>query len=782
MELFKLLGTIAIENGDANKAIDDTTDKAQDSESKMSKFFSGVGKGAAVAGKVVAKGIAIGSAAMVGLTTKALNLSGELEQNMGGSEAVFKDYAGKMQDTAKTAFSNMGLSTSDFLATANKMGALFQGAGFSIQESSDLSASAMQRAADVASIMGISTEDAMEAVAGAAKGNFTMMDNLGVAMNDTAIQNYALSKGINKTTAEMTQQEKIGLAMEMFMDKTSYAAGNYAKENETLAGSLGTAKSALTNFLDGSGSVEDVVASFSNAANVIVKNLNELVPKLVNGITQLVQQIVPMLPPLLQSLLPGVIDGAVQLINGLVAALPMIIDALMTALPGLIEGVVQILLALSAALINSLPMVLPALIDGVIQLVVGLAQGLPQIIQLLVDKLPEIIINVVQALMNNLPTLIQGCVQLVVGIVTAIPQIILSLIDALPTVIESIVTGLFQSLPALIMGIVQLIAEIGKAIWQILSGFFIALGKFFSGLWESIKTIFQPVIDFFGNLFSGAWEGIKAVWSAVVDFFKGIWNGISTAFASVGDFFKNMFSGAWNGIKNIWNAVGGFFSNIWGGIKNTFAGVGNFFKDIFQGAYNGITGIFSKIGGFFKDVFGELGNIIKAQVNLVIRGLNFLIGGLNKISFDIPDWVPLIGGKKFGFNIGKIPELAKGGVVNKPTQAVIGEAGEEAVVPLENNTGWIKRIAEQLMIHQTDVLNKAQSISVASSTDNQNDKFLESLNRKFDQLLETIAEYFPGFAENMQHDLVLDTGVVAAAIAPKVDRQLGIIYKRKERG
>ena len=170
MELFKLLGTIAIDNKDANKALDETSDKGEKTQSKLSKAFGAVGKGAVAVGKTVVTGLAVGGAAFAGLTAKALGASGELEQNMGGSEAVFKEYAGKMQETAKTAFSNMGLSTSDFLATANKMGALFQGAGFDIESSSDLASSAMQRAADVASIMGIDTSAAMEAVAGAAKG------------------------------------------------------------------------------------------------------------------------------------------------------------------------------------------------------------------------------------------------------------------------------------------------------------------------------------------------------------------------------------------------------------------------------------------------------------------------------------------------------------------------------------------------------------------------------------------------------------------------------------
>ena len=376
MELFKLFGTIAIENAEANQALDDTADKAKDTgksfddlsstgekiESKLNKFFNGVAKVGAWSAKAVAVGVGAATTAMTALTTKALNMGGELEQNMGGSEAVFKEYAEGMQNSAKEAFSNMGLSASDFLATANKMGSLFQGAGFSIEESASLSTEAMQRAADVASIMGISTESAMEAIAGAAKGNFTMMDNLGVAMNDTTLNAYALSKGIEKSTSEMTNQEKIGLAMEMFMEKTSYAAGNYAKENETLAGSLGTAKAALSNFLSSAGDVESVVTAFSSAANVIVKNINDLLPRLVNGITDLVNQIVPLIPPLLQSLLPGIIEGAVSLINGLVAALPMVLDALMLTLPGLIAGLGQIV----QGLIQALPPILHSLISGIV--------------------------------------------------------------------------------------------------------------------------------------------------------------------------------------------------------------------------------------------------------------------------------------------------------------------------------------------------------------------------------------------------------------------------------
>lgn len=88
-------------------------------------------------------------------------------------------------------------------------------------------------------------------------------------------------------------------------------------------------------------------------------------------------------------------------------------------------------------------------------------------------------------------------------------------------------------------------------------------------------------------------------------------------------------------------------------------------------------------------------NFFKGFINLIIKGINAVIGGLNKVKFDIPDWVPVIGGKEFGFNIKEIPLMAKGGIVDSPTLAMIGEAGKEAVVPLEN-TAWVDKLAEKI--------------------------------------------------------------------------------------
>ena len=614
MDLFKIKGTVEAETAGAvsdlknvsktaketAEDIGDVSSSAEKSSGKWSSFFGKIGSGALALGKTVAVGIGAAATAIGGLTVSALNAAGELEQNMGGSEAVFKEYATKVQDTAKTAFKNMGLSTSDYLATANKMGALFQGAGFDIEESMTISQDAMQRAADVASIMGIDTASAMEAVAGAAKGNFTMMDNLGVAMNDTAIEAYALSKGIDKATKDMTQQEKIGLAMEMFMEKTAYAAGNYAKENETLAGSLGTAKAALSNFLSGSGTVEDVVSSFSNAANVIVKNINSMFPSLMTGITQLVNQLVPMIPPLLQQVLPGLISGATSLINGLVSALPSLVSVLTnSALPQLLSGIVTIFNSLVAALpalvqsiCSALPGLIPLLISGLVSMIVTLCTNFSAIIQPIIDILPNLIVSTVNALLSNLPALIMGLVQLTVGVVRALPQVLSGLWEALTTLCSQATSKLFGKIGEWIR---KLFPKSADNIFKVLG----TLKDAFVTHVENIKAIFSVVFTAISTPFKLAWNHIKLVWNTVVAYFKMIWNNIKAVFSVVDSVLSGDFKGAWEGIKQIWSNVKQFFSTCVSNIKSAFSNVGEILTAPFRKGKEAIKKIVDNIKGFF---------------------------------------------------------------------------------------------------------------------------------------------------------------------------------------
>lgn len=319
MKLFELWATLGIDTNEFEKG----SKQAQTTWGNLAKTISGGVSGAlSAAGKTLIGFTGAAAAGFTAVTKKAVDLVGSLEQNLGGSKQVFGEYAAQLQSTAASAFSAMGLTQSEYLATANKMGSLFQGSGFEMQESMELTTQAMQRAADVASIMGIDTAWAMESIAGAAKGNFTMMDNLGVAMNATSIEAYALANGVKKSYNNMSQQEKIGWAMKMFLDKTAYATGNYARENETLAGSMATANAAFQNLLAGSGTVEDFVTSTENAARVLFRNLGKIVPRLGESFVEAAKQFAPKIEQAFAGLwdneLPGFLTNSANTVIGYV--------------------------------------------------------------------------------------------------------------------------------------------------------------------------------------------------------------------------------------------------------------------------------------------------------------------------------------------------------------------------------------------------------------------------------------------------------------------------------
>ena len=444
--------------------------------------LGGFAKGAGVA---IAGGMLAGAAGLAALTTKAVMSAAELEQQLGGSEAVFGEFAKTIQEKGAQAFKTAGLSQQEFLQGANKMGSLFQGAGFDVKSSMEMSAESMQRASDIASIMGISTTDALEAVTGMAKGNFTMMDNLGVAMNDTAIGAYALEKGINKTTAQMSIQEKVGLAQQMFMEKTAKYAGNYAKENETLSGSLNTTKKAFDNLLSGQGDVNDFIDSLIGTIEIAIPQIVSMLPKIVNGIGAVLKALVPALAKALPTLVPALITAVQDLLNALIAALPAVFQTLVTALPMLIKAFVQLFLAL--------------------------LQALPQIIQIVSQAIPEIVNAIVTSLTEPtaLQQIIMGFVQLMMALITAIPIIVNALVAALPVIIKNILAVLTN--PAFIRQMIDAGIQLLKAV---ISGIVSMTGSVISAAWEIIKAIgnvLKPsnLLSMGKGVVEGLWNGIK---------------------------------------------------------------------------------------------------------------------------------------------------------------------------------------------------------------------------------------------------------------------------------
>lgn len=209
----------------------------------------------------------------------------------------------------------------------------------------------------------------------------------------------------------------------------------------------------------------------------------------------------------------------------------------------------------------------------------------------------------------------------------------------------------------------------------------------------------QPVVAKLGEFVA---EFILAAQSIYNNFISPIVNFLSQ---TLGPIFTSVFGH----IGSYVGAVLGNIIDIIGGVIDICKGVCQFINSVFSGDWSKAwTGIQNILSGIWDGMVG----IIKIPLNMIIgfinkliscteTCINFVIKMLNNLSFDVPDWVPIIGGETFGFDLApvsltKIEYLAKGGIVSSATPAIIGEAGREAVLPLENNTGWMDILVRRM--------------------------------------------------------------------------------------
>ncbi|VOI02996.1 TMP repeat family [Streptococcus pneumoniae] len=312
--------------------------------------------------------------------------------------------------------------------------------------------------------------------------------------------------------------------------------------------------------------------------------------------------------------------------------------------------------------------------------------------------------------------------------------------NAALAVLTSPITWIIAAIAALIaIGVLlyqnwDTVVEFAKAAWQglcdFISGICRAIGEFFSGLWTKLQEIFEPIGQWFGEKFQQAWDAIVNIFSGIGEWFSGVfqgawdaivniftpigswfgqrWADVTSALANIGAWFTDIFQKAWTGLTNIFSKLGLWFGERWADVTSVLANVSSWFGNMFTSAYNAVKNAFSSIGGFFSGVWSTVqsifvnagqkvgsavGGAFKSAVNAVlgtienvVNGFIGMINGVLGVVRNLPGlgWVGSV-------STVSLPRLARGGIVDSPTIAMIGEAGKEAVVPLEN-TGFIQTL------------------------------------------------------------------------------------------
>ena len=288
---------------------------------------------------------------------------------------------------------------------------------------------------------------------------------------------------------------------------------------------------------------------------------------------------------------------------------------------------------------------------------------------------------------------------------------IAELLSGIIDIIEGLVTGDFRKIQEGFSDITSALLDFLEHASQAVYGIMLAA---LSALWDLIKSVIQiiidtiansPIVELFTTVFQGAWDGIVAIFSGLGAWFSERWSDVTNALSNVSPWFTDMFQRAWNGLTGIFSNFGSWFGERWNDVTNALSNVSAWFGDTFTRAYNAVVNAFSSIGSFFSGVWSTVqsifvnagqavgsavGGAFRSAVNAVLGTIENVVNGFIGMINSVIGLINKIPGVHLG-GIGyvSLPRLARGGIVDSPTVAMIGEAGKEVVMPLEN-TGFLQ--------------------------------------------------------------------------------------------
>lgn len=580
---------------------------------------------------------AAGVTAFSALTKSALDGVGSLEQNIGGVNKLFEDSADIVIKNSKKAFNTAGMSANEYMENVTGFAAsLVSGLGGDTKKAAEIADIAIRDMSDNANTFGSDIESIKNAYQGFAKQNYTMLDNLKLGFGGSAdgmaklINKYGEFDGALEVTAKSVKDvpfDEMIKAIHNAQVEMNIAGTTSKEAADTIEGSMASAKAAWENFLSGAGSVDDFVSALTGAVGQIGKNLVEIVPRLAEGLSQLIEQLGPYIVPMVQELLPALTDGALALINGLLSNIPVL-------LPTLTELAIQIVSSIASTIAENGPEILEGLKGAFESIATSLTTMFPGL-QPLVDSFKDIwesaghlvdaliplaesvfpiLVSVAGSVFQAFEKLVSSISPLIESILPTLNTVIGFLVDHLDgvmAVVTAVVAGFmaFQTVEfvigfiegvqtafaalnlvmslnpiSLIIGLIAALVAAFIYLWNNCDGF----REFWINLWDKVKEVVSNAVEFVLNWVKSLPGKIK---DKLIEIYNNIINFKNDMTQKAKETAENFVKNLVDGIKELpdkfkesaHNVVEGFINGIKEKIQNAKDAIKDFADGIFSG-------------------------------------------------------------------------------------------------------------------------------------------------------------------------------------------------------
>ena len=720
MDLFKLVGTIAINNAEANKALEETQKQVSETKDEISNSGSGMTGtfkkvGAAVATYFTVDAVKNFGLGCIGAASDANAASSQFTQ-------VFGDLEGNASKSLISIADEAGISENRMKGSFTKIAAFAKTTGMDTEGALALSERAMVAVADSAAFYDQSLEDTTERLQSFLKGNYENDAALGLSCTETT-RNAAANELYGKSFKDLSESQKQLTLLQMVEDAnaTSGALGQAARESDTWTNQTGNLKQAWT----------DLQAVLG--ANVLPKAV-DIIGKLASGITSLVEK----MPEAVKWFQEH--KTIIQMVAIGVGTLTTAITAYNAA-----QGLKNIAVAAGVAAEGS----------------ATVAMGL-------------------HTVATNVATAATSAFGAVMSFITSPITLVVVAIGAL----IAIGVLLYKNWDT----VKEKCAELGKKLSEIWGNIKNAVSK----AWENIKNAVKVGIMFVVELISAAFQLItlpwRFIWENCKEYIVKAWNSIKNAVSTALNFIKNLISKIWSAIANalspILSKIQNVVSSAWNSVKSKTSAIFSSVKSAVSNAINTVKSTISAGLNSAKSIASSVLDSIKSKFSSILNGAATIvknaiskIKGFFNFNWSLPKLkMPHFSLKgKFSLSPPSVPKLSVSWYKKAYDNAMI--LNDPAIFGYSSATGNLLGGGDG---NGGEVVSGASTLMnmIQGAVAEQNSATIYYLK----ELVEILATFFPQILEAMDKDLVLDSGVLVGELAVPMNRALGKLSTRKDRG